>query len=251
MDPLVRTAGTAPGDVRHPTVHPQGFLRGVDPGVLPDLVGQLRIADFTAGQTIFSQGDSGDRAYSIGSGKVKLTLRGPDDRESVRAVLGPGDILGELAVFDPGPRSHTATAITDVRATWLDRHTLRAWMVAHPTIAEQLLEGLARRLRRTDSELIDLVSNDVGARVARQLLLLAGRFGVPDGDALRVLHGLTQSELAQLIGAERASVNRALQDFVTRGWLIVGDRSVLILDLDALAGRAGADPNRPGLSASA
>ena len=76
-------------------------------------------------------------------------------------------------------------------------------------------------------------------RVARQLLLLARRFGTREGDALRVVHELTQAEMAQLVGADRAMVNKALQDFVSRGWIRMDDKSVLIVDRDALACQAG------------
>jgi CRP/FNR family transcriptional regulator, cyclic AMP receptor protein len=78
---------------------------------------------------------------------------------------------------------------------------------------------------------------------------LARRFGTQEGDALRVVHELTQGEMAQLVGADRASVNKALQDFVSRGWILVEDKSVLIVDRDALARRARAS-TRSGAYAS-
>jgi len=120
----------------------------------------------------------------------------------------------------------------------LDRATLRTWMADRPVIAEQLLQVLTRRLRHTDDELVELVSSDVAGRVARQLLLLAQRFGTREGDALRVVHELSQDEIAQLVGADRVSVNKALRGFGARGWILVEGKSVLIVDPDALARRA-------------
>ncbi len=220
------------------TLRRAGFLRRVEPDAAAALIKQLHTADFRSGQTIFTQGDPGDRVFVVVAGTVKITLRGPGDRENLRAILGSADVFGELAVFDPGPRSCTATALSDVRTVWLDRATLRAWMARWPAIAEQLLGALTRRLIQTEDQLIDLVSTDVAGRVARQLLLLARRFGTHTGEVLRVAHELSQDELAQLIGADRVSVNKALRNFASRGWILVEGKSVLILDPAALARRA-------------
>ena len=76
--------------------------------------------------------------------------RAPDGRENVLAVMGPSDQFGELSVFDPGPRTATATAVTDVKLARMPQSTLRLWIEAHPEIGEQLLRVLARRLRRTN-----------------------------------------------------------------------------------------------------
>src|SRR3569623_201547 len=83
----------------------------------------------------------------------------------------------------------------------------------------QLLRVVARRLRRTNTMLADLIFVDVPGRVAKQLLQLAQRFGSVDGGQLRVTHDLTQEELALLVGASRDIVNLALADFGPRGWL--------------------------------
>lgn len=227
----------------HQVLDRAGILQSVEPGTAAALVEQLEAVEFAAGRTIFHEGEPGDRVFIIVAGKVKINLRGPAGRTNLRAIMGPTDVFGELAVFDPGPRTCTATAITDVRAVWLDRAKLRAWMAEWPAIAEQLLQVLSRRLRDTDDELMQLVSSDVAARVARQLLLLAQRFGTPEGDALRVVHELSQDEMAQLVGADRTSVNRALRGFASRGWIVVEGKTVLIVESDALARRAAASSN--------
>lgn len=220
-------------------------LQCVEPSTAAALIKQLQPSEFRSGQVIFNQGDPGDRVYFVVVGRVKLTLRGPADRTNLRAIMGPTDIFGELAVFDPGPRTCTATAINDVRTMWLDRATLRGWMAGQPPIAERLLQVLARRLRDTDDERVELVSSDVTARVARQLVELAGRFGAREGDGLRVVHELSQDEMAQLVGADRVTVNKALRGFANRGWIVAEGRSVLILDVDALTRRAGAGDGGP------
>lgn len=228
----------------HQILDRAGLLESVEPQAAAALIDQMHRAAFPAGHIIFHEGDPGDRVYIIVAGKVKISLRGPGGRENLRALMGPTDVFGELAVFDPGPRTCTAAAITDVATVWLDRATLRAWMAAWPAIAEQLLQALSRRLRTTDDELIELVSSDVTARVARQLLALAERFGTPEGGAVRVAHDLTQDEMAQLVGADRTSVNRALRGFAARGWIVPEAKAVLIVAPDALARRAAAGSTR-------
>jgi CRP/FNR family cyclic AMP-dependent transcriptional regulator len=215
-----------------------GLFRGVEPGAAFALIKQLQPVDFPRGHTVFAEGVPGDRLYIIISGKVKVCHRIPADREHVLAIMGPSDMFGELAVFDPGPRASSVTTITEVRAVSIDRDALRAWIADRPEIAEQLLRVLARRLRRTNDNLADVIFTDVPGRVAKQLLALAQRFGVQEDGAMRVTHDLTQEEIAQLVGASRETVNKALGDFAHRGWIQLEDKSVLIYDSERLAGRA-------------
>ena len=172
------------------------------------------------GSTLFQEGDAGDRLYVVTAGKIKLSHASGDGRESVLAVLGPGDMFGELSLFDPGPRTATASAVTDSAVLGLGNTDLNPWLVGRPEVAQKLLQALAHRLRRTNEAMSDLVFADVPGRVAKALL------------------DLTQEELAQLVGASRETVNKALADFVSRGWLKLETRSVELLDLDRLSKRA-------------
>ncbi len=190
------------------------------------------------GDTIFIEGEPGDRMYVILDGKIKLGQTSPDGRESLLAVLGPGEVFGELSLFDPGPRTATATAVTDSMVIGLGHESLRTWLTGRPEVAEALLQALARRLRRTNEALADLVFSDVPGRVAKQLLDLADKFGQPGPDGVLVHHDLTQEELAQLVGASRETVNKALADFTARGWIQVDQREVILLDMERLARRA-------------
>jgi len=190
------------------------------------------------GQVLFHEGDRGDRLYVVTSGKLKLGRTSADGRENVLAIIGPGEMFGELSIFDPGPRSSTAAAITDVALLELGQAEVRAWLVDRPEVAESLLHQLAQRLRHASETMADLVFTDVPGRVAKALLELSRRFGRPDGDDVRVDHDLTQEELAQLVGASRETVNKALADFAARGWIRLDARSVILLDVDRLAHRA-------------
>jgi CRP/FNR family cyclic AMP-dependent transcriptional regulator len=215
-----------------------GIFQGVDSDAALALGSQLETVDYPRSSAIFSEGELGDRLYIILSGKVKLGRHAPDGRENLLAVMGPSDMFGELSVFDPGPRTSSATAVTEVRLATMDRANMREWIARRPEIAEQLLRVLARRLRRTNNNLADLIFTDVPGRVAKQLLQLARQFGQQESGQLRVTHDLTQEELAQLVGASRETVNKALADFGHRGWLRLEGKSVVILDPERLSRRA-------------
>jgi len=210
----------------------------VDPADVEALGSQFEIFDAPRGTTLFNEGDPGDSLYIVLSGKVKLGRKSSDGRENLVAVMGPADQFGELSLFDPGPRTATAMVVTDARVARLAKAPLTNWITERPQIALQLLRVVARRLRRTNTMLADLIFVDVPGRVAKQLLQLAQRFGSVDGGQLRVTHDLTQEELAQLVGASRETVNKALADFAQRGWLRLEGKSVVILDRERLARRA-------------
>ena len=123
------------------------------------------------GDILFNEGDPGDRLYVVTEGKIKLGHASSDGRETLLAVMGEGEMFGELSLFDPGPRTATATALTDVTVLGLGHAALRPWLTGRPEVAEALLQALAQRLRRTNEALSDLVFSDVPGRVAKALLL--------------------------------------------------------------------------------
>jgi CRP/FNR family cyclic AMP-dependent transcriptional regulator len=229
--------------VRH-TLANSGMFGGMQRETLSSLTRQITPIDFRRGQVILSEGEPGDRMYIIVDGKVKVGRRSRDGRQNLLAVLGPTDVFGELSVFDSGTRTSTVTAVTKVRAVPIDRSALSKLMAIHPDLGEHLLGVLARRLRDTNASVGDLIFTDVPGRVAKLLLGLAARFGVteqgtdPDRPVVRVAHDLTQEELAQLVGSSRESTNKALAEFVERGWIQLRGKSVVILDRGRLVRRA-------------
>lgn len=193
---------------------------------------------FKRGERLFEEGDLGDCLYMVIDGKVKLTRTAPDGRESLVSVHGPGDMFGELAMFDPTYRTSAATAIIDTRLAVVAHDDLREVLVSRPAVSLLLLKALAQRLRRITEANTNLIFTDVPGRVAKALLELAGKFGVPTSEGIQVSHDLTQEELAQLVGASRETVNKALADFASRGWIQLSAKSVLLLDPDRLRRRA-------------
>ena len=189
------------------------------------------------GGILFKEGDEGEHVYVIVDGKLKLGTSSGDGRENLLSILGPGEMFGELSLFDPGPRTSTATAVTDAKLLSLSHEKLIPWLKGNPEVSLHLLARLAQRLRRTNEAVGDLVFSDVPGRVAKALMDLGARFGKKTEKGLYVHHDLTQEELAQLVGASRETVNKALADFAGRGWLKLDGRAVLITDLERLEKR--------------
>ncbi|MCX2715616.1 Crp/Fnr family transcriptional regulator [Mycolicibacterium sp. J2] len=218
---------------------------------LGDMCGTaFHLADFPSGHRLFGQGEPGDRVYVIISGLVKMSCTAAHGSEVVRDVKGPGDVVGELSMFDPGPRSETATCQTLVRTGWLTSSSLRRLAHRHPDLAQRWLQALSRQVQERESEIAGVVAADVATRVARQIVGLADRFGEDGQDAkafggiVHVYHSLTRHEFAQLAGARREAVSQALAKFVERGWLVTTPGGFDVYDLDALRRRAqGAFPD--------
>jgi CRP/FNR family cyclic AMP-dependent transcriptional regulator len=214
------------------------LFAGLDDAAWTALAPRLTERALPRGDALFAEGDPGDALHVVVDGKVKICRTAPDGRENVVAVLGPGDLLGELSLFDAQPRAASAVAVADTTLATLAERDFHHWLAEHPAASMVLLQALAVRLRQTNEAMADLVFTDVPGRVAKALLSLAGKFGSDEDGATRVAHDLTQEELAQLVGASRETVNKALADFAARGWLRVDGKAVVLLDADRLSRRA-------------
>ncbi|QCU77338.1 Crp/Fnr family transcriptional regulator [Citricoccus sp. SGAir0253] len=214
------------------------LFTNLDDEVFTALTSELTEVELSRGASAFHEGDQGDQLYVIMSGKIKLGRTAPDGRENLLAILGPGEVFGEMALFNPAPRTASATAVSATRLAGLRHDNLRKVIQSTPEVSMQLLRALAQRLSKTNESLADLVFSDVPGRVAKALLDLADRFGRPATDGLLVAHDLTQEELAQLVGASRETVNKALAEFVQRGWIRLENRAVVVLDLQRLRQRS-------------
>ncbi len=214
------------------------LFAGLDEAAAAALLDRAERLSFKRGQVIFTEGDPGDKLYVVAAGKIKLSRTSHDGRENLLAVLGPGEIIGEISFFDPGPRTASAITVSETEVLSLAHAHLGGFLEANAGASVAMLGALAHRLRRTNDSVADLVFTDVPGRVAKALLDLAERFGVEDGNGMLVQHELTQEELAQLVGASRETVNKALADFASRGWLRLEARAVRLLEVDRLRKRA-------------
>jgi CRP-like cAMP-binding protein len=188
---------------------------------------------YPKGSVILFQDDPGDSLFVLRAGRVKVVLIGEDGREVILGVLEPGAHFGELALIDDQPRSAHVIAMEDAQLLILRREDFRRRVEANPSVAWALLTELSRRLRRADVKIGGLVLLDVPGRIARLLLDLASESG---SDAIE--KPLTHQTIAQMIGASRETVSRAMKEFQDAGLITVERRRIAVGDRDALEKRS-------------
>ena len=214
------------------------LLRGLDAGVIDALLPSFTVQSPERGAVVYQAGDASDRIYIVLSGTVKVGVCGPSGQERLLRLVGRGDHFGELAVFDTAARMGSATVVADAVLASVSYDAFERWVSTHVTAAVQVLRVVTGRLRQARATVADATLVDAPGRTAKLLLELADSFGVRQGSTVRVDHELTQQELAQLVGAARETVNKALSTFCARGWIQVEPGSVVILDADRLGRRA-------------
>lgn len=188
---------------------------------------------YPKGSVILFQDDPGDSLFVLRAGRVKVVLIGEDGREVILGVLEPGAHFGELALIDDQPRSAHVIAMEDAQLLILRREDFRRRVEANPTVAWALLTELSRRLRRADVKIGGLVLLDVPGRIARLLLDHATEAG-----SETIEKPLTHQTIAQMIGASRETVSRAMKEFQDAGLIRVERRRIAIGNRDALEKRA-------------
>ena len=192
------------------------------------------------GGLIVRQGDPGDALFIVRSGMVKVTVVGDDGREVILGTLGPTAHFGELALVDGQPRSAHVLAMEPTALYVLRRDDFRRQVEQMPRVAWALLEEISRRLREADAKIAGLVLLDVPGRVSRLILdRAAGEPGI-------VERAPTHEVMAQMIGASRETVSRAMKELQNAGLLKVERRTIEILDREGLERRAA-----PGAGARA
>ena len=189
---------------------------------------------FNAGQIIFHHGDPGGLLYIISRGKVKITHSTPDGQEAMLAIFGAGDFFGELALLDDSPRSATVEALEPTETMTLHRDEFIRYINNNPDFSLHVLQTLAQHIRRLNNQLSDIFFLDLPARLARQLLHLAEQHGRNTDEGIRIELSLTQTDLAEMTGATRVSINKALGRFRRSNWVKVSGRKFTIIDRDAL-----------------
>jgi len=192
-----------------------------------------RERSYPKGSVILFQDDPGDSLFVLRDGRVKVVLIGEDGREVILGVLEPGAHFGELALIDDQPRSAHVIAMEDAQLLVLRREDFKRRVEANPTVAWALLTELSRRLRRADVKIGGLVLLDVPGRIARLLLDLSAESG-----SEQIEKPLTHQTIAQMIGASRETVSRAMKEFQDAGLIRVERRKISIGDREALEKRS-------------
>jgi CRP/FNR family transcriptional regulator, cyclic AMP receptor protein len=187
--------------------------------------------------TLVHQADDAGPVVILLGGRVKVAV-GDAGREAIIGVAGPGELIGELAAIDDGPRSTTVTTLEPVDALVIPRSDFGTLLERRPRIALVILRTVARRLRYADAQRAQFASLDVVGRLAQRLVELSERFGTPQERGIEIRLPLSQEELASWVGASREAVSKAFQQLRSLHIVETGRRRVTVLDLGALERRA-------------
>ncbi len=192
------------------------------------------VRKFAANERIFPMGSPGDSMAAVLNGGIRISVPSSEGKDVVLAMLGPGEICGEIALFDGKERSADATAATDCTVLLLQRQEVLAFFAQHPAALRQFIDVLCDRLRAADRHMAELAMAPVSVRLANALLRLATSDGYPvHGRAVERVH-LTQRELGNVVGTSRECVNRYLRDWQRRGCVQIISGVVVITDRTAM-----------------
>jgi CRP-like cAMP-binding protein len=211
----------------------------LEPSELLRLGALARRRAYGKGDYIFHQGDAGDALFVLMDGRVKVATISEDGDEMILATLQPPDVFGELALIDGGPRSASIQTLEPTTALTLTRATLLDLVSRQPQVSEVLLRNLGMLVRRIIAQAGDLVFLDLHGRVAKLLLRLIEDPASHPSLPLSLDLGMTQSDLAAMVGGSRQSVNQILHLFERRGYLRLEGHTLIVKDLEALRRRAG------------
>jgi CRP-like cAMP-binding protein len=190
---------------------------------------------FEPGQAVFREGDASDTCYVVREGHARAIRRHPDGRTITLATFGPGDIFGELAMFEDERRSATVEAVEPTSVVGVLGPDMRRLMSEHPAIATRLVIALGRRLRETNERLSRQSFQTVQSRVAVVLSeLVEQALAGGEAEAADVLVKATQADLAQLAGSSRESASRFLAVLERAGVISQGRGRLVVHDAEAL-----------------
>jgi CRP/FNR family transcriptional regulator, cyclic AMP receptor protein len=171
---------------------------------------------FNAGMNVMTVEQPGEAVYVILHGTVKIHIE-QGGRDVIISVLGSGDLLGEMSLIDSVGRSASAITLENSLMLWMDKTTFNYILDNFPPVARNLVKILSARVRLSDQVIQSLATLDVNGRVARQILAFAERYGHETADGTQVPIVLTQSDLADLVGASRKRVNQTMVFFKEQG----------------------------------
>jgi len=211
---------------------------GLDDRERAEVAKAMREVSFAAGQLIFSRGDPGRDVYLVLDGKVRLSVVTVEGRELAFSMASPGSIFGEIAALDGGTRTAFATATTPVRAATLSHLEFKRFTVTMPALGEAIILLLCTRLRDADQQLEGVALHRIEVRLARYLVgLIQQRDPDFKSERASLEIGMSQSELALLLGATRPKVNAALAALEDTGAITRADQKIScnVTELRAIA----------------
>lgn len=202
------------------------FFAGFEPTLIDRLAGLCRVRHLNAGETLFVKGDDGDGLYGIARGQIRIETSTSTGEIITLNVLGPGDIFGEIALFDGQPRTADAVSVEESELFMLRRSDFLALLEEDARIAIRVIEFLCRRLRWISDRVEEATLLPLSVRLARRIVLLGRDFGTEVN--------ISQEQLAHYVGAARESVNRQLQIWRRKKILDLRRGRILLLDVEKL-----------------
>jgi CRP/FNR family transcriptional regulator len=191
---------------------------------------------YSAGETVFGEGEPCSGLYVVESGNVRIFKSSANGREQVLSIDGPGSSIAELPVFDGGAYPASAVAVDDVALLFVSKQHFQALCLAHPQVSLKVLQVVGARLRRLVGIIEELSFTTVRHRLASYLLRLAQKSGKRTPAGVEVTLPITNQELAAQIGTVRELVSRNLSRLQAEGMLKIDGRNIIISDLKALEG---------------
>ena len=179
------------------------------------------------GEWIFVLGDPADSIYFLQAGRIKITALGEDGHEVLHEIIGPGEIFGETSTILGIPRTTSAQTLEPSLLCEMSRKDFESLLTMYPEMSLQLLKSVGLRLKKSEAHLLNVICNDVSTRVRETLLeLIDFEPGAEPNRPVRI--GITQQDLANLIGASRQKTWQALKELQDLGVLRLRYRSILV-----------------------
>jgi CRP/FNR family transcriptional regulator, cyclic AMP receptor protein len=210
------------------------IFSGLTESELAFLVQRAVPRHFSAGETVFSEGEPCAGLYVVESGQIRIFKSSTGGREQVLSIDGPGSSVAELPVFDGGNYPASVTAIGDATLIFVSKQDFQSLCLAHPQVALKVLRVVGARLRKLVGIIEELSFTTVRHRLASFLLRLARAEGRPTADGVEVILPASNQELASQIGTVRELVSRNFSRFQSEGMLKIDGRTIVIHDLKAL-----------------
>ena len=207
------------------------LFAGLGEDAIRSIAGLCSRRQLDDGEVLFQKGDKGDALYGVRRGRVRIETGTSGGGRLTLNVLGPGDLFGEIALFDGQPRTADAIAAEPSELFTVRRSDFLAYLEREPRVTLRLLEMLCQRIRWVSDRMEEAVLLPLHARLARRLCMLADDFGSE-------VH-ISQEELGVYVGAARESVNRQLQEWRRAGIIELRRGRISLIDMDKLTAAAG------------
>lgn len=211
------------------------FFRSMRPEEIDEILVFATERRFARGATIFSKGDPGSSMMAVLTGRLRAINVSIEGKEVILNVIGPGEIVGEIALLDGRPRSSDVVAAEDTTAVVVERRDFLPFLFRHDSLVERLLVVLCDRLRRTSGALEEIALFDLPARLARLLVKLAADYGKPmPGGGTQIGMKLSQRDLSNLVASTRESINKQLRVWREAGTVDLVDNHIVLLHPEKL-----------------